>query len=239
MKTRFGQTILLLATLLLASCAPQSPSYVTPGLTVTGTGSVKVPPDLATVTVGVQTQNAQISTAVEDNNRRADRVRQAVLEMGVAEGDIRTTNFSVWSQPGYDEFGTLTDESTYYVDNSVLVTVRDVSQLGALLQAAIDAGANSIQGVSFHVEDPAAAEDQARQEAVSDAQAKAQQLAAAAGAQLGEVTSISTTVYFPFGGPVYERAAFGLGGGGGAPDLPVATGSYEVQVQITVTYAIR
>lgn len=228
---------LLLATLALAGCAAQPGDKMPSGITVTGTGSTKVTPDVATVTLGVQSQNERISLAVADNNRRAALVRQAVVEIGVAEGDIRTTYFSVWSQPRYDEFGTLTGETTYFVDNSVLVTVRDVAKLGEILQAAIGAGSNSIQGISFHVEDPTEAEDEARAEAIADAQARAQELATAAGAQLGEVTSISTSVYFPV--PLQAYAMRGGAGGGGGEGPPVSVGTYEVQVQITVTYAIR
>jgi len=229
---------LLLATLALSGCAAQAPDYIQPGITVTGTGSTKVTPDVATVTLGVQSQNERISLAVADNNRRSALVQQAVVEMGVAEGDIRTTYFSVWSQPRYDEFGILTGETTYFVDNTVLVTVRDVAKLGEILQSAIDAGSNSIQGISFHVEDSTEAEDQARAEAIADAQAKAQELADAAGAQLGEVITINTSVYIPYPMEAYARAGFGMGGGGGeAP--PVSLGTYEVQVQITMTYDLR
>ncbi len=230
---------LLLATLALSGCAPQTPSYIQPGITVTGTGSTKITPDVATVTLGVQSQNARVSLAVADNNRRAALVRQAMIDLGVAEGDIRTTYFSVWSQPGYDKSGILTGETTYFVDNTVLVTVRDVAKLGEILQSAIDAGSNSIQGISFQVEDPTEAEDQARAEAIADAQAKAQQLAAAAGAQLGEVTSINTSVYQPLPMQAYARAGLGMGGGGGGEAPPVSVGTYEVQVQITMTYELR
>lgn len=229
---------LLLATLALSGCAAQTPDYIQPGITVTGTGSTKVTPDVATVTLGVQSQNERISLAVADNNRRSMLVRQAVLELGVVEGDIRTTYFSVWSQPRYDEFGTLTGETTYFVDNSVLVTVRDVAKLGEILQAAVEAGSNSIQGISFHIEDPTEAEDEARAEAIADAQAKAQELATAAGAQLGEVISISTSVYVPLPFQAYAQGMRG-GAGGGGEGPPVSAGTYEVQVQITMNYELR
>lgn len=229
---------LLLATLALSGCAAQTPDYIQPGITVTGTGSTKVTPDVATVTLGVQSQNERISLAVADNNRRSMLVRQAVLELGVVEGDIRTTYFSVWSQPRYDEFGALTGETTFFVDNSVLVTVRDVAKLGEILQAAVEAGSNSIQGISFHIEDPTEAEDEARAEAIADAQAKAQELATAAGAQLGEVTSISTSVYVPLPFQAYAQGMRG-GAGGGGEGPPVSVGTYEVQVQITMNYELR
>lgn len=230
------RAIPLLALLFVGACAPQSSSYLVSGLTVTGTGSVKVTPDIATVTIGVQSQNAQIGTAVADNNRRSGRVQEAVVGMGVEIGDIRSTNFSVWSQPRYDEFGVVTGESTFFVDNTVLVTVRDVTKLGEILQAAVDAGSNSIQGITFTVADPSAAEAEARDKAVADARARAEQLAAAAGAQLGAVTSINTSIYQPQPVPYYG-SAMGMGGGGEGP--AIAGGSYEVQVQVTIAYEIK
>ena len=232
------RAIPLLALFFVAACAPQPSNYLLPGLTVTGTGSVKVTPDIATVTIGVQSQNAQIGTAVADNNRRSGTVQDAVVGKGVELGDIRSTNFSVWSQPRYDEFGVVTGESTFFVDNTILVTVRDVAKLGEILQAAVDAGSNSIQGITFTVADSSAAETEARDKAVADAHARAEQLAAASGTQLGAVTSINTSVYTPQPMPYYA-AAMGLGGGGGEGAPPISSGSYEVQVQVTIAYEIK
>lgn len=235
----FERAIPLLALLFVVACAPAPANYLVPGLTVTGMGSVKVTPDIATVTMGVQSQHAQIATAVADNNRRSARVQEAVVGQGVELGDIRSTNFSVWSQPRYDEFGLVTGESTFFVDNIILVTVRDVAKLGEILQAAVDAGSNSIQGINFTVADRSAAETEARDKAVLDARVRAEQLAAASGSQLGAVTSINTSVYFPQPQPFYY-GGMGMGGGGGEGAAPtISSGAYEVSVQVTISYEIK
>jgi hypothetical protein len=231
----------LLAGLFLAACGPAPSAYLAqPGLTVTGNGSVNLTPDVATVNLGIQTQDTRVAQAVSLNNTIADQVLEAIAALGVEEGDVHTTYFSVWSQPVYDEFGTPTGESTYFSDNTVTITVRQVDQLGEILQQAVDAGANTIHGVTFTVADPSAAQTRARDEAMADAQAKAEQMAAAAGATLGDAISISTSVYLPPVPYYYQRALGGGGeglGGGGGP--PVSAGSYEVQVDVTVVYDLR
>jgi hypothetical protein len=237
MRRQSALLLTLTGVLILAACASAPDAYrANPGLTVIGTGSVKLTPDIATVNLGIQTQNRNVGQAVAQNSTIAARVLEAIGALGVDPADIQTTYFSVWGQPVYDDFGNPTGESTYFADNTVTVTVRQVDRLGEILQEAVDAGANTIHGVTFNVSDPSQAQEEARDSAMADARAKAEQMAAGAGATLGEPMSISTSISLP---PVpYYPAYYGLGGGGGEGP-PVSTGSYEVQVQVTVTYAIR
>jgi hypothetical protein len=223
---------ILLLSLALAACATLG-SGEQRTLSVTGSGSVSVPPDIVTVSLSVQTINDNVAQAVADNNRRAQRVQDAVSALSVAAEDIRTTYFYVTPQQHYDDFGNPTGEVTYYVDNTITVTLRQIDLLGNLLQAAVEAGANSIQAVSFSVEDPSQAEDEARQEAMEDARDRAEMLAAAAGATLGDPISITTNVYTPFSG----EALYGAGVGGGG--VPVSPGMTEVQVQVSVIYELK
>jgi uncharacterized protein YggE len=224
----------LLASLVLAACGAL-PGSQQRSLSVTGTGSVNVVPDVVTVSLGVQTVSSNIAQAVADNNRRAGQVQQAAREAGVADADIQTVYFYVTPQQQYDTSGNPTGIVTYWVDNTINVTLRQTDKLGELLQAAIDAGANSVQSVSFSVDDPSQAEDQARQEAMDDARGRAEMLATAAGATLGEPISISTNVYLPGPTASYRMdTAAGVGGG-----VPVTVGTTEVQVQVSVVYELR
>jgi uncharacterized protein YggE len=230
----------LLPLLLLFSLAASACGAVTGGaqprtLTVTGTGTVSVAPDIVVVGLGVQTVGPDIARAVAQNNEAAAAVQAAAAALGVAAEDIRTTYFYVSTQQQYDEFGNVTGELTYWVDNTITVTLRDTSKLGDLLEAAVNAGANSISGVTFSVDDPSAAEEQARQEAVDDASQRADMLATAAGATLGELMSLSTA---SVSGPIpYYGADAGLGVGGGG--VPVSPGTTDVTVQVTVVYELR
>lgn len=225
--------LFLLLSLLASACGALPWGAAQRTLTVTGTGSVHVAPDIVIVSLGVQTVGPDIARAVSQNNDAAAAVQAAARELGVAAEDIRTTYFYVSTQQQYDEFGNVTGEVTYWVDNTITVTLRDTTKLGDLLESAVDAGANSISGVNFSVDDPSEAEEQAREDAVEDARQRADMLAAAAGATLGDLVSIGTT---SVGGPIPYAMEFGIGGGGG---VPVSPGTSEVTVQVTVVYELR
>lgn len=227
-------TILLLASLVLSGCSALT-GVPARTLTVTGNGTATVAPDVATVTLGIQTRHDLVAQAVAQNNTVATRIMNAARGVGVSNADMRTAYFSVYSQPKYDEFGSPTGEVSYFVDNSLEVRLRDVSKLSDLLQAAVNAGANSIYGINFSVADTKAAEDEARGEAIGDARTRADELAAAAGVSLGEIVSVTTGTFGYPPQPYYP--AFGMGGGGDGP--PTQPGTLEVSAQVTVVYEVK
>lgn len=116
-----------------------------------------------------------------------------------------------------------------------LYALRDLTKIGDLLDAVVNAGANSISGISFDVEDKTAALAEARQAAVADAQKQAAELAKAAGVTLGEITNISTYASTPY--PIYD----GRGGAGVAMQaaVPIAPGQTVLQVDVSITYALK
>lgn len=235
MRNRLSIPLVLLAGLLLIGCAAQPTPAMQPGLSVTATGSVYLAPDVVDIDLGVQTQSASVGSAVSNNNRLTAAVLAALTGQGVSSSDIQTTYFSVTPQQVYDNTGTPTGEVTYWVDNTVHIRLRQPDKLGDVLQAAIAAGANSVQGVTYSVADPSQAQAEARQKAIDIAQARAHLLASAAGATLGETQAISASVGLP--GPRTTSAAAAE-----APTestIPVSLGSLEVQVQVTITYALN
>lgn len=203
-------------------------------LQVTGEGSVRVAPDIVLVTLGVQTQGPDVAEAVGENNTRALAVVEALIEAGVAAEDIQTAYFNVYGQPQYDERGTPTGQVTYWVDNTLRLTVRQLDQLGVLLQRALVRGANSVQSVTYAVEDPTTALDGAREQAIEEALQQAEQLAAAGGVQIVRVLTIGEPGTYPV--PVFDAPSVGKGGGGAVPTAP---GALEYIVQVSVTYEIR
>jgi len=226
----------LLAALVLSGCSLLRSEDRT--LTVTGSGSTRIRPDLVSVTLGIQTRNDDVAQAVAQNNVLAGRIMEAARTIGVADADMRTIYFSVSSQPKYDEFGSPTGEVSFFVDNSLQVTLRDVTKLPDLLQGSINAGANSIYGVNFSVADTKPAEDEARLKAMADAQARAGELAGAAGVTLGTIQNLTTNAYSAFPQPYYP--GYGLGGGGGSgQEVPTQPGSLEVTAQVTVVYNVK
>jgi uncharacterized protein len=230
-------SVMVLA-LILSACGPSSVP-ATRSLTVSGNGTVYLTPDIAYIYIGVHTENSSISQAVSTNNTQAQALVDALKNAGIAGADIQTSNFSVYtnSNGGIDKVtGQALPSGTYYsVDNTVYVTVRDLSKLGMLLNTAVGAGANNISSITFDVADKTAAQTQARQKAMDNAATLAGELASTAKLSLGTIQTItySDNTYTPY---------FGMGGGGAsAPNasVPIQPGQMQVSVSVSVTYAIK
>lgn len=101
-------------------------------LNVTGVGTVYLTPDIATITIGVHSENKDVTQAVTANNASIQKVKDALVKSGIDEKDIQTQNFNVYQNQKYDANGQPT-ETVYAVDNTLSVTVRDISQVGKLL----------------------------------------------------------------------------------------------------------
>jgi uncharacterized protein YggE len=205
-------------------------------ISVTGNGIVYLTPDIAYIYVGVHTEDPDIAQAVDRNNTQAQAVVDALKNMGIAATDIQTSSFSVWSSQQNDPMTNLPSGYTYMVDNTVYITVRDLTTLGRLLDTVVGAGANNINSIQFDVADKTAAQAEARQKAMDAAASLAQELAGIAGVQLGEVQNISYSDYVP-------SYNYGVGGGGGgaAPNMtvPIQPGQIQISVSVSVTYGIK
>lgn len=198
---------------------------------VSGSATVDVAPDVALATVGVQTFDADAAIAVGANSEKTAAVLAAVKALGVAEEDLQTTGFSVWPQRAYEK--DRPDSITgYLVNNTVSVTVRRLADTGAVLQAAIDAGANEVYGLQFTVSNPDSIQDVARQEAVADARRRARVIAEAAGVKLGRVVTITES---SVSAPPYARGAAEADLSGA---VPVQPGEVEVTAYVTAVFAI-
>jgi uncharacterized protein len=205
---------------------------------VVGEGTVSIVPDRAQAIIGVETTGATVREATQESSEIMEALLEALREEGVAERDIQTSGYSVWTErngrmlePGLDR---PEETVTYRVNNTVRVTVVELDNLSAILDAAIDAGANSIHGISFTISDPSRLETQARIRAIANAKAKAEELADLTGVQVGQVVSVSEVVGMG-GFPMLRDAAMGMGGGAG----PISPGEMDFTLQLQVIYSIR
>jgi uncharacterized protein YggE len=206
-------------------------------ITVTGTGQVSGAPDIAHITLGVQTMDPSAQAALQTNSQQMTAVIAAIKAQGVADTDIQTSNFSIYAeQPTPTKVpssgATQSTEVIYHVSNQVNVTVRDLTKLGDILDQAVGAGANSAFGISFDVKDPTSLEDAARELAVADAKARADNLAKLAGVTLGQVMMVSESGGGP--GPIYRAAALDMAGA-----TPIQAGELQVSLAVQVVYAIQ
>jgi uncharacterized protein YggE len=203
-------------------------------LSINGHGEVTLTPDIAYIYVGVHTEMEAAAEAVAENNDQAQAVIDALRAAGIAAEDISTSNFSLWYSQNYDFEGKPTDVK-YVVDNTVYITVRDLDALGDILDTAINAGANSVNGISFDVSDKDAALAEAREKAVADARTQAGELADLAGVELGEIQNISMYGGVPtpyYGGAVREVAE-------AAASVPITPGQFVVTVDVSIVFEIQ
>ncbi|MBI2330897.1 MAG: SIMPL domain-containing protein [Chloroflexi bacterium] len=240
MRTKYlSFAILAVLALVLSACGPTTINQAAPDsvrtLNVSGLGVVYLTPDIVYINIGVNTQRENAAEAVDFNKGQTSAVIQAIKDFGVDAKDIRTTNFSIWSNPQYDEFGQITG-TNYSVDNTVNVTVRDLDKLGDLLDAAIQAGANNIYSIQFDVEDKTEATKESRTQAVEDAKVEAQELADTAGVSLLQIESIN---YYESSPPPYFEGKGGGGGGAAESAVPIQPGQLAISVTVNITYSIK
>jgi hypothetical protein len=205
-------------------------------IVVTGTGEIRARPDIAVISAGVIVQSETASAALAENSRAMSAVLQQLRTSGLAEQDLQTSQFSVTplyeSQPPERETIAPPRIIGYQVSNQVTASVRDIDQLGAVLDALVSAGATNIDGPSFDIADPEQLLGEARDAAVADALARARRYAAAAGVELGEILSIEEASSFMPPRPMMRAEAM-------AADVPIAPGQTELSASVTVVFAIK
>lgn len=241
MRTKyFAFVTLVLLALIIGACGPTTVNQAAPDnvrtLNVSGVGVVYLTPDIAYINIGVNTQKPNAADAVKLNKDQTTAVIQAIKDFGVDPKDIRTSNFSIWTNPQYDTTGQITS-SIYVVDNTVYVTIRDLDKLGGLLDAAISAGANNIYSIQFDVENKDEATKKARDMAVDDAKKEAQELADAAGVTLDVIQSINYSESTPT--PMYEGKGGGGGGAVAESAVPIQPGQLAISVSVSMSYSIK
>jgi uncharacterized protein YggE len=170
---------------------------------------------------------------MSQNSATMEQVLKALTALGIADRDIHTTNVSIVPQRASTQPSRPPPSPVigYEVTNQVRVRVRNLSSLGRLLDTLVSQGANALGGIGFSIADPAPLLEQARSKAIADARQKAQVYATAAGVKVGRVIFIRDTSAGPprpMAGRMMAMAA-----------TPVAPGEQEVEVSVSVTYALE
>jgi uncharacterized protein YggE len=218
-------------------------------ISVSADGKVTATPDLATVTLGVLSQGKTAVDVKNQNNTKVSAITDFIKQQGIAASDITTSQFSFYPQQNYPIVspggGSSPVITGYQGNQTVTVKVRGVDKsrdvLNKILDGAVNAGANEIDGISFSFNDPNALQQQARKLAIDNAKTKAQDLAKEAGLSLGKVVSISET---NSGYPVpYALSAPAMAVGGGTMDKSVApdvqNGSQDITESMSVVFEVK
>ena len=233
-------TLLLIAALALAACAgPVGMSTRDANVIgVVGRGDVSVKPDTAIARLGAEARRPTLAEATADVTQRMNAVLERVRTLGVRAEDIATIRYAIEPQiarrpptpEGVEDPGRITG---YRVSNVVQLKVRDVAAVGRVVDGAVAAGANVVQGVQFALDDRTAAEATARERAVKSAHDTAVQLAKSAGLTLGPLVSLTENVGVrPVGAP-RDAMAFSVAGAG-----PIEAGELTVVVTVEARYQI-
>jgi uncharacterized protein YggE len=220
-----------------ATCALKD---TVPAVTTTGTASVEVVPDIATIVLGIVTERPKATDAARENAAAAQAVVAEIKAQGIDPKDIRTTTVAL--TPAYDEIRG-TDGRTrrvmrgYSARNELAVRIRQIGKVGDLAARWIDKGANRLEEIAFDVEGKASKYEALRTDAVRDAQRKAQSYASGLGIRLGRVLSIAppSSGYSP-ARPIVASAR------AAPPDGPVAVpvepGVQTLRTEVEVTFEL-
>lgn len=202
-------------------------------LNLSATGESHAAPDMATITLGVQANAPTAAAAMQANAQRMTAVIAALKRAGLPDKDIRTSSLNLNAQYAFPQ-NQPRQLTGYQADNSVTVQVNDLMKLGAMLDAAVNAGANEVNGISFGLRDPRAAEDAARLDAVEALQAKAQLYAGATGYKVGRLVNLSEgggyapTPPRPMAMMAVRKVA----------DTPVEAGTLDVRIDVNALFEL-
>jgi uncharacterized protein YggE len=199
------------------------------GIIVSGTGQATGQPDEAILSAGVQTRAATAQDAQAQNNQTMTTVINAIKALGIPDKDVQTTGVSVYPIYTQGDF-----VSGYSASNNVTVTVENVSQAGAVLDAATKAGANVESGLRFTMKDSSALRNQALAAAAADAKSKANALATALGLQ---ITGIQSVAEASVSSPIIRGPQPLAAAAAGAPSVPVESGQLQVTAQVTIVFS--
>jgi uncharacterized protein YggE len=197
-------------------------------VTVEGTGTARGVPDTATFTFGQETKGATAKAALAGNAAAMRRVISALLRAGVAKDDLQTQDVSVY--PRENENG---DVVGFSASGSVIATVRRLARAGAVIDAAVAAGADETSGPQFDRSSKSELTQKALRDAFADARAKAETLAREAGASLGEARRIEESSQMPQPVPFAQYRAATLDAA-----TPIEPGTQQAHATVTVTFSL-
>lgn len=240
MKMTIPKTLGLCLLLLAGAAAVQANDAGSqPQIRVTGEGQATLAPDMALLHLMVTREGASAREALDANTEAMREVLAEMRTSGIAERDLQTTQFSIQPRYRHHQPGAVGQREPpaivgYTVSNSLLVRVRDLEQVGAILDRSVSLGVNQGGNIQFLNDDPAAALEQARVAAVKDALQRAATLTAAAGVRSGHILEISEQSYQPRPMPM-ARGQMMMAADSGSVPIAEGENSYSVTVNMTLS----
>jgi uncharacterized protein YggE len=207
------------------------------GIWVSGQGEVSAAPDIATIRLGIEAEAESVSDAQAQATGAMNNVLDTLKSNGIADKDIQVQQFSINKVTKWDRIEEEEEVTGYRVTHMVTVKIRDIDKAGDIIDDVAEAGGDltRIDSINFSIEDPTDYYEEARKEAVEDAEAKAKQLASLAGVSLGKATYISESSYYS---PYTSRASYDMveeavGG------TTISPGELDISTTVQIAYSIR
>ena len=214
--------------------AQEGPRPVVPQIVTSAQGEVRVSPDKATISIGVQSRAATAAAAAAQNSQKQRAVIDAIKAKGVPTEQITTANFNVIPETRYDREGQAAPRTTsYLVINSITVELKRIDQVGAIIDASLAAGANQINSLGFGLQSADSARRAALAQAVSKSRADAEVMARAAGGTLGSLIELTSAETHVPGPPIpYAMARTAAA----EQSVPIEPGQETVRVSVTARW---
>lgn len=202
-------------------------------LNVSGSGTVNASPDIAYVTLGVVTENKDAKTAQQDNAKAMDKVTALIKSSGIKSDDIKTVNYSIYPKYDYIKDTGESNITGYTVNNSIQVTVRDITKAGSIIDVAAGSGVNLTSNISFGLSDYDKFYNEALKKALGAAKVKAESMADVYGIKLGVPVTINEN-----GGssPVYSNMGYAKAQVADSAATPIQAGTMEIKANVSVAY---
>jgi len=204
-------------------------------ISVSGEGKVYAKPDVAVISLGVETQGLKSQDTVNQNNEKMTKIIESVKGLGVEDKDIKTTLYSLNPVYDYTNWGRVF--KGYSLNQQVQVKIRNFDKISDILDQATSNGANTIGDLQFTVDDIEKVRAEARKEAILKAKEKALVLTDQTGLKIQKLVNIYDNNNFPpqpfynqgFGGDIMEKSI--------APQIE--SGQMEINVSITLVYRVK
>jgi len=218
----------------LAQTAPQLPAMAGTRVDINATGESRRVPDVAVISAGVVTRAATAAAALQQNATRMERVLAALKRAGIEQRDVQTSSINL--NPDYSYENNQPPRLTgYQASNQVSIRFRDIRNSGKILDALVAEGANQINGPNLTIDQPEAARDEARLQALTNGRARADLYARALGKRVVRLVAVSETGgYAQPPVPMFER-----GMAAQAADTKIVPGEQSIQVNLTMVFELQ
>lgn len=218
-----------------ALAGPEGGDHALRTIVVTGVGEATAAPDMAVLSLGVDTEGASAAEALRKNSAQMEATIKSLRDAGVDKKDIQTSGLNVSAKYDYSRDNAPPRLVGYQASNRVSVNLRNLDKAGVVIDKAVSVGANRLDSVSFAFNDPKPLTNAARKDAIADARAKAELYADAAGVKLGPVLQISDS-YTQTPGPIMVTSRMRMAEQSAAPIEP---GESTTSASVTIIYGIE